>query len=164
MKAKKRAPATFHVSQKSIPMPGLYTEWKFAINGDGIVATRAQPAPLRVFLPWKQIIGSALFEGRGVGWLMAIDKKTIHVDTSVVDNLSEGLVTLAHSSKDLEQKVMSASTATVMDIAEDIVALLGHTSCPEFLEALGEACVMDDPDPNLVLLRDAVITVFNAGN
>ncbi len=66
MKAKKRTPATFHVSQKSVLMPGLYTEWKFVINGDGIVATRAQPAPLRVFLPWKQIIGSALFEGRGV--------------------------------------------------------------------------------------------------
>ncbi len=51
-----------------------------------------------------------------------------------------------------------------MDIAEDIVTFLGHSSCPEFIEVLGEACVMDDPDPNLVLLRDAVRTVFNAGN
>ncbi len=50
---------------------------------------------------------------------MTIDKKTTRMDASVVDYLSEGLVTAAQVSKDLEQKVAEMAASMVVCVIGD---------------------------------------------
>lgn len=51
---------------------------------------------------------------------------------------------------------------TVEDLASDLMAYLGHSGTESLLEAMGEACCMDNPDVELAHLHETLQRFYKA--
>jgi len=57
---------------------------------------------------------------------------------------------------------MTDRQPTVEDIASDLLAYLGYGGVDDFLEVLSEACLMDNPNTELVRLYETVRLFYKA--